>query len=311
MKKAIVTGCNGFVGSAVVRELLAHDYIVWAVGHGDNFCNIAEDIHIHKVSCSLEEIALLPTKIPPGEYAQFYHFAWDGSAGPKRADTALQLSNVQWTIDALRAAKEIGCQRFFGAGSIVEQETIAAVYMQGNRPGLGYIYGSAKLTMHAMCMCVAAEIGIDLVWGKITNAYGPGERSPRLVNTTIRRCIRGEVSQFTAGSQNYDFIYIDDAARAIRLICENGKPFHEYLIGSSNPRPLKSFLIEMQQAVAPDLNFQFDAVPFTGTDLPLEAFDCSQTKADTGFQAEISFGEGCKRTMAWWKEQEDGNDAEI
>ena len=52
--------------------------------------------------------------------------------------------------------------------------------------------------------------------------------------------------QFTAGTQNYDFVYIDDVARAFRLIGEKGKPFHEYLIGSSTARPLKEFLLEMK-----------------------------------------------------------------
>lgn len=181
---------------------------------------------------------------------------------------------------------------------------MAAAYTQGNRPGLGYIYGGGKLIAHVMCMSVAAQIGIDLIWPEITNAYGVGERSPRLVNTTIQKCIRNEPPQFTSGVQNYDFVYIDDVARAFRLIGEKGKPFHEYLIGSSQARPLREFLLEMQAAIAPELEFRFGDVPFTGIDLPLERFDCSQTEADTGFRAEISFAEGCKRTMAWWKEQE-------
>ena len=122
--------------------------------------------------------------------------------------------------------------------------------------------------------------------------------------TTIQKCIRGEAPQFTAGTQNYDFVYIDDVARAFRLIGENGKPFHEYLIGSSTARPLKEFLLEMKAAIAPELDFIFGDIPFTGIDLPLSKFDCSQTEADTGFRAEISFAEGCKRTMEWWKEQE-------
>lgn len=231
----------------------------------------------------------------------FYHFAWAGSAGPERADTALQLNNVQWTVDALRAAKELGCRRFVCAGSIVEHETMAAAYTQGNRPGMGYIYGSGKLAAHTMCMSVAANIGIELVWPEITNAYGIGERSPRLVNTTIQKCIRGEAPQFTAGTQNYDFVYIDDVARAFRLIGENGKPFHEYLIGSSSARPLREFLEEMQKAIAPELDFQFGDIPFTGVDLPLSAFDCAETERDTGFRAQVGFADGCKRTMLWWK----------
>lgn len=301
MKTAIVSGANGFVGGAVVRELLRNDYRVLALVRGEHRDNLPIDINITPVPCDLTEMGRLTSKLPEGNYDVFYHLAWAGSAGPARADTDLQLQNAQWTVDALRSAKELGCKRFLCAGTIMEHETMAAAYTQGNQPGTGYIYGGGKLAAHVMCMSVAAQIGIELVWPEITNAYGPGERSPRLVNTTIQKCIRGETPQFTAGTQNYDFVYIDDVARAFRLIGERGKPFHEYLIGSSNARPLKEFLMEMQMEIAPQLPFQFGNIPFTGIDLPLSRFDCSQTKADTGFRAEISFSEGCRRTMEWWK----------
>ena len=65
---------------------------------------------------------------------------------------------------------------------------------------------------------------------------------------------------------------------------------------------MKEFLLEMQASIAPQLPFRFGDIPFTGIDLPLDRFDCSQTEADTGFRAEISFAEGCRRTMAWWTE---------
>ena len=311
MKKAIVSGANGFVGGAVVRELLRNGYEILALDREGCSDNLPEDKRMRFFPCELAEMTHLKEKLPEQDYDVFYHFAWAGSAGPARADTALQLQNAQWTVDALRAAKDLGCNRFLCAGSIMEHETMAAAYAQGNRPGLGYIYGGGKLIAHVMCMSVAAQIGIDLIWPEITNAYGVGERSPRLVNTTIQKCIRGEAPQFTAGTQNYDFVYIDDVARAFRLIGERGKPFHEYLIGSSHARPLREFLQEMQAAIAPELAFQFGDIPFTGIDLPLERFDCSQTEADTSFRAEVSFAEGCRRTMEWWGKQKIETQTEI
>ena len=299
MESAIVTGANGFVGSALVRELLDNGMEVYAAVHGGNRSNLPDAKGLHVVDFDLSDAAGLTGKIPFGACDTFYDFAWDGSAGSKRADVDLQLDNVRWTVDALRVSKELGCDCFLHAGSIMEHETMAAGYRDGNRPGQGYIYGCGKVAAHIMCMAVAAEMGVDLVWPEITNAYGPGERSPRLVNTTIRKCIDGVSPQFTSGTQNYDFVYIDDAARAFRLIGEHGEPFTEYLIGSSTARPLREFLMEMHDSIAPDLEFVFGDVPFTGVDLPLSYFDCSKTELDTGFRAHVSFAEGCRRTRDW------------
>lgn len=300
MKKVIVSGANGFVGGALVKELVANNIKVIALdmeGHTDN---LPQSDLVTFYPFDLTNAFGLKNKLKGQDIDTFYHFAWAGSAGTARADVDLQLNNAKWTVDCLKLAKEIGCSRFVNAGSIMELETYAATFKAENKPGLGYIYGSGKLVAHAMCKSVAANIGIDLIWAMITNAYGVGEKSPRMVNTTIQKCIRGEIPQFTAGTQNYDFVYIDDVARAFYLIGKNGKPFCEYLIGSSNAKPLKEFLLEMKESIAPDLDFVFGDIPFTGVNQSLEEFDCSKTEKDTGFRAEVSFAEGCKRTRDWW-----------
>lgn len=303
MKRVIVTGANGFVGSAVIRELIKNDVEVLALCHKIPEKKIISDLITYK-EFELSKIEELKNMVINDYYDTFYHFAWAGSAGSDRSNTKLQLQNVQWTIDALNFAKNIGCKRFVCAGSIIEYETMRACYTDGNKPGLGYIYGSAKMSAHTVAMSIAANIGIDLIWAEITNAYGVGEISSRLINTTIRKIINKESPQFTSGTQNYDFVYIDDVARAFYLIGKNGKPFHSYLIGSGNAKPLKEFLLEMKESIAKDVDFIFGDVPFTGVNLDLSIFDTKKTELDTGFKAEISFAEGVKRTYEWLKKVE-------
>lgn len=303
MKKVIVSGSNGFIGSAVTRELINHDIEVVALHTTGRSENLPDSTMVNRIPMSLDNLAPLKDKIPFESCDTFFHFAWSGSAGSARADTMLQLKNAQWTVDCLRLSKELGCKRFVGAGSIMENETFAAVFAAGNKPGLGYIYGSGKLVAHTMSKSVAADLGIELLWAQITNAYGPGERSPRFVNTTLRKIINGEQLQFTSGTQNYDFVYIDDLARAFRLIGEMGRPYREYIIGSSQAKQLREFILEMKEAVAADREFIFGNVPFSGINLPLSNFDCSNTENDTGFKAHISFAEGCRLTMDWLKKE--------
>ena len=83
MKKAIVTGANGFVGSHLVKELLSHDIEVIAVIRREESASQSLPPHskLKKVVCPLEEIANLPDKVADRDIDVFYHFAWDGSAG--------------------------------------------------------------------------------------------------------------------------------------------------------------------------------------------------------------------------------------
>lgn len=303
MKKAIVTGANGFIGSNVCKYLCQKNIQVFAVVKDKNENTEAIDglEHLTIVYCDLGEISSLKEKIADRDIDVFYHFAWIGSAGTLRCDEHVQLQNALWTAEALRTADEMCCKKFVNAGSIMEKETYTAVYTQESTPGLPYIYGAGKLIARAICKPIANSLNIDLVWAVITNAYGPGEVSPRFVNSTIRKILAGESLQFTAATQNYDFVYIDDVARAFYVIGAYGKANKEYTIGSGNAKPLKGFILEMQQALAPDSIPIFGDIPFTGVNMPLEAFDTTDIETDCRFKPSVSFADGAKQTMEWIK----------
>ena len=301
MENVIITGADGFVGSYTVNYFLEQGCRVLALDMGEKPHRLGEHPRLTYAQCDISDAAALEAAAQSGNYDTFIHFAWAGSAGPARVDYNLQMKNALTTVECLKTAKKLGCKRFVCAGSIMEKEVEAAVHDQGSRPGMGYIYGMGKHIAHCLCKSVAADIGIELVWPMITNAYGAGELSPRFVNTTIRKIIQGEPLQFTSGTQSYDFVYVTDVARAFYLIAKNGRPFCEYMIGSSTARPLKEFIIEMVRSLAPDRQPIFGDIPFTGTNMPLSTFDCTDTERDCGFRAGVSFAEGTRMTMDWLK----------
>lgn len=303
MKKAIVTGANGFVGSNVCKELSKKGIKIYAVikDTNENISNIENLDGIEIVYCELDEIETLYDKISDRDIDVFYHFAWVGVSSKLRSDEIVQTTNALWTARALKIADKMRCKKFVNAGSIMEKETYLAVCTQNSQPSVGYIYGAAKLYARSICKPIASSLDIDLCWAVITNTYGVGEFSSRFVNTTIRKIIANEPLQFTAATQNYDFIYISDVAKAFVAIGEYGKPNKEYVIGSGNAKPLKEFIYELLETLAPDATPLFGDVPFTGVNIPLDAFDTTETETDCHFKPSTSFAEGIKLTMDWLK----------
>ncbi len=299
--RAIVTGANGFVGSNVVKELVKNDIEVLAIDLSFENSRLINSNKVKTLELSIEEITNLVSLISQ-KYDLFYHFAWVGSAGPLRADENIQVKNAMWTVNCLRVANKIGCKKFICAGTIMEYEVHAAIYEQGSKPGMPYIYGVGKVLAHELCKPIANQLGIELVWAYITNAYGVGEKSPRFINTTLMKIINKEPLEFTAATQNYDFVYIDDVANAFYLMGMYGKPNKGYIIGSGDAKPLKDFINEMCKATGSNSVPLFGNVPFTGVNIDLDTFSIEELKKDCGFKAKVSFAEGTKKTIEWLKE---------
>ena len=84
MKRAVITGPTGAIGTALIAELISHGIEVEAVVRPDSrrTDNIPKSPLVHIVPCDLKELKTLHEKIEHADV--FYHFGWDGTFGNSR-----------------------------------------------------------------------------------------------------------------------------------------------------------------------------------------------------------------------------------
>ena len=297
--KAIVTGANGFVGSHLIDLLVKNNHEVLAIDISFANSRLEENPMVKRLELSIEDIGSLEKLINKGEYDIFYHFAWLGSAGPLRADKNVQTKNALWTTDCLEVADKIGCKKFVCAGSIMEYEMKECTYSNSVNNQNNNLYAAAKSYAHELCKAIASKLSVDFVWAYITNTYGVGEISPRFINTTIRKIINNEQLEFSAATQNYDFVYIDDVSEAFYRLGLYGKDGKGYLIGSGEAKPLRSFIEEMCEVLDYKGNPVFGAVQSNGISLDLSTYSIKDLKEDCHYSAKVSFKEGIIKTKEW------------
>lgn len=302
MKKAVVTGASGFIGKQLVSELLSRNVNVIAIDiRFDDF--LLKNDKVVCIDCKGKSPFDLEVELKDLKVDVFFHLAWAGTSGELRADYNLQLDNVRIACDYVVLASRINCKRFIYASSITEMETYEYLQSDEPIPSGGYIYGVGKLAAHLMCETVAKLNGVEFVPIIITNIYGAGEKSARLVNTSVRKLLNGEHCSFTEGYQMYDFIYITDAITSIVEVAEKGKAFNRYYIGSGNPKPLRDYLLEMRDVVAPGVELGLGDISFNGIDIDYSQFKLKKVEEDTGYKNKISFREGIAMTMDFIKSE--------
>lgn len=295
MKNVLVTGASGFLGKNLVAALTQKKCRVYALArHFD--AELQNNRNVVCVDVNGKNVEEIRKDLPNEAFDCMFHLAWAATSGPARADYNVQLDNVRLTCDYAKLCGEIGCKRMVYASSINEMETYEYLQSDDIEPSGGYIYGTGKLAAHLMGETVAKLNGVEFLPVIITNIYGVGERSARMIYTSINKLVHQEHCSFTAGYQTYDFIYITDAINSIIAVAEKGKAFNRYYIGSGEPKPLREFLLEMRDIVDPTAEIGLGDIPFKGVDISYGQFDLKKVEKDTEYKNQVSFAEGIRMT---------------
>lgn len=302
MKRIIITGASGFLGKNFVLKALEKGTEVFAVVRDvGKLADIADQERLHTIPLDLEYISELPKVLSLKGFDAFYHFAWSGTAGREREDYRLQIRNAQAACEAVCAAKELKCEKFINAGSLMEYESIKFMEQPGQKPVGNYIYRSAKLAAHYIAKAEAGRLELPFVNLIISNVYGRGEVSGRFISATLQKILKDEKMDFTAGTQLYDFIYITDAAEAFYLVGKYGKPYMDYYIGSNEIRPLREYIERLFECLLIQKKPVFGNVSFDGKSLSYNEFERGCLERDAGFCCKVSFEEGIRETYEWLK----------
>lgn len=307
LQTAVVTGPTGAIGIALCEKLLRENVTVYAVCRpgSSRIKDLPKAAALHVVECDAKELATLPQKMEGVSVDAFFHFAWAHTIGQGRNDMPAQIENIQSTIDAVRAAKALGCQVFLGAGSQAEYGRVEGLLKSDTPAFPENGYGMAKLCAGQMSRVEAKALDIDHVWVRILSVYGPHDGPMTMISGTIRKLLAGEKPALTAGIQRWDYLYAGDAADAFYLAACHGRNGAVYPLGSGQAMPLKDYIIQMRDAIDPALPLGLGEVPYGPLQVMHLQADISALQADTGFAPKTPFAEGIRRTMDWVKREQE------
>ena len=284
MKKVLVTGANGFIGSALLKVLSEEGVEVIAVvkDTNENISIIESLPNIKIVYCELSEVYKLSEIVTDRDIDVCIHLAWAGSFGDARTAYDLQLQNVKYALNLVDVLPKMNIKRFVGAGTLAERDVLNYHPTDGATPNAVSIYGIAKITANYMTKVECSKLGIEHVWCLLSNTYGVGNTTNNFVNMASRLMLENRRAAFTSGEQTYDFVYVTDTVKGIYHASAFGKANTSYYIGSDQARPLKEYIRIIRDTINPDIELYLGEIPFNGTSLSKESYDTTKLINDTG-----------------------------
>lgn len=295
MKKIIVTGANGFIGSELIKKCVENDIEVVAIDISFEPSHLPDSKYIYKINSDLENIDELINLIPINEYDAFYHMAWSGVNGERKADPLVQINNMELAIKCATVAKKISVKKFLCAGTVAEKSVDSLNNLECTSGGM--MYGVAKHCTHLILETYCKNIGLDFVWMQFSNIYGPKNKTGNLISYTIEELKNDREASFGPALQPYDFILVDDLINAIYKLGQNQTDKHFYFIGSGKPRILKEYLFEIGVQCKKEELINVGVRPDDGIKYSFDMFDIETLCSDIGEYVSMSFEEGIKYTL--------------
>lgn len=290
-----ITGATSMLGVATIKNCISKNISVIAfVRKGSSkIKRLPSSSLIKTVECDLAQMKDFNAEDLSADV--FIHFGWAFTDKTGRNDVSKQLTNVQYTIDAVHLAKQLGCHKFVGAGSQAEYGT-PNIILKADTPVNPLVpYGVAKYAAGRLSAMECKKEGLEYNWVRILSVYGPHDNEGTLINQLINNAKNNIPMGLSGCEQIWDYLYEDDAGEAFIAIAERGINGKIYPLCSGMARHLKEYVQDVISVVNPSYKPGIGRFPYNPTQPMYLTGDVTELKKDTGWKSEIKFIEGIKR----------------
>jgi UDP-glucose 4-epimerase len=298
--RAIITGGTGFIGSHLVRALLAREDEVAVL--------VRPESDAWRLDGLAERLLILETasadmQARAADFAPdtMFHLAWAGVHGSGRDDAHLIAPNLRRTAEAIELAEEAGCRTVVGLGSQAEFGPSDGLIDERTLSQPTTAYGIGKLAAGLMVEQTATAHGMRGVWLRLLSAYGPMDDSSYLIPYLIREMLAGRRPALSSGTQPHDTLYCVDVAEALRAAAVSDRCRGMYVLASGDDTTVCDIAGIAQELMAPTLAPEFGS---PAGHPGWRGFHAKLTQ-DTGWSPSTPLRVGLGETVLWYREHGD------
>ena len=217
------------------------------------------------------------------------------------------VSNVVFSANLFEACIRCGVKKvvFISSGGTVYGKEVDCPLKEKTATNPISSYGVQKVTIEKLLYLYRYMYGLDYRIIRLANPYGPYQRPNGVlgaVTTFTYKALKGdEITVYGDGSVVRDFIYIDDAIRAIMKIAKGENKHRTFNLGCGYGTSIKQVLETIEKALGKSMNVSY--IEGRKVDVPVNYLDISRYEKYYGALNPISLEEGVKKTADFMKHE--------